>query len=455
MPRYAFWIMLAALAAHGCSSDTPNTAADQSVIPGIGDGEEPGSAHGAAAESGGKSSVATSAPTTTTAASPAPSTPAMTSAPAAARPAASSAPGPASGATPGSAPTDASPSAAPAASSAATPVIGTATSAGAPASPSGSAASESKSSDKPSEAGHNTAPAPGTLTAGTWDDNRNFDRFTKYRESLKRDQISGVLPSTDDEHKAAHDEFAKTSSARQTLDIALMIDTTGSMGDELSYLQSEFLALSKAIEEKYPNSQQRWALVAYRDTSDEYVTRWFDFRDDANDFRDKLGMQSAGGGGDFPEAPDAALAALTQLAWRTTSDTARLAFWVADAPHHSDKAQAMLDAIRDTHDLGVHLYPVASSGVDDLTERTMREAAQLTGGRYLFLTDDSGVGLAHKEPSIPCYFVTHLDRAILRMVDIEVTGKYSEPASDDVIRTTGSPKDGTCQLESGEQVSVF
>jgi hypothetical protein len=419
-------------------------------MPGIGDGEEPGSAHGAAAELGAKSSVAT-APTTTAAASRAPSAPAMTSAPAAATPAVSSAPAPGGSATPGSAPSDASPSAAPAAP----PVTGTASSASAPASPSGSAPSESKSIDKPSDGGSNPAPAPGTLTAGTWDDNRNFDRFTKYRESLKRDQISGVLPSTDDEHKAAHDEFAKTPSARQTLDVALMIDTTGSMGDELSYLQSEFLALSKAIEEKYPNSQQRWALVAYRDTSDEYVTRWFDFRDDANDFRDKLGMQSAGGGGDFPEAPDAAIAALTQLAWRTSSDTARLAFWVADAPHHSDKAQAMLDAIRDAHDIGVHLYPVASSGVDDLTELTMREAAQLTGGRYLFLTDDSGVGLAHKEPSIPCYFVTHLDRAILRMVDIEVTGKYSEPASDDVIRATGSPKDGTCQLESGEQVSVF
>ena len=50
----------------------------------------------------------------------------------------------------------------------------------------------------------------------------------------------------------------------------------------------------------------------------------------------------------------------------------------------------------------------------------MRSAAQLTGGRYLFLTDDSGVGGEHKEPNIPCYFVTRLDHAILRMVDIEM-----------------------------------
>ncbi len=62
--------------------------------------------------------------------------------------------------------------------------------------------------------------------------------------------------------------------------------------------------------------------------------------------------------------------------------------------------------MRAARSLDVHIYPVASSGVDELTELTMRSAAQLTGGRYLFLTDDSGVGGAHMEPSIPCYFVT-------------------------------------------------
>jgi hypothetical protein len=81
----------------------------------------------------------------------------------------------------------------------------------------------------------------------------------------------------------------------------------------------------------------------------------------------------------------------------------------------------MADALRDTHDVGVHIYAVAASGVDELTEDTMRSAAELTGGRYLFLTNDSGVGGAHKEPEIPCYFATHLDDAILRMVDIELT----------------------------------
>jgi len=44
----------------------------------------------------------------------------------------------------------------------------------------------------------------------------------------------------------------------------------------------------------------------------------------------------------------------------------------------------------------------------------MRSAAEITGGRYLFLTDDSGVGGPHKTPEIPCYFVTKLARALVR-----------------------------------------
>ena len=58
---------------------------------------------------------------------------------------------------------------------------------------------------------------------------------------------------------------------------------------------------------------------------------------------------------------------------------------------------------------GIHLYPVAASGIDDLAEFTMRTAAEVTGGRYLFLTNDSGIGGSHAEPHIPCYYVTTLE----------------------------------------------
>ncbi|AUX30801.1 MULTISPECIES: vWA domain-containing protein [Sorangium] len=296
---------------------------------------------------------------------------------------------------------------------------------------------------------------PGTLTAGVWDDNRNFDFFLSYRSTLYAQQLPGFLPFTEADHQAAHSLFAAPPGPKETLDVSLIIDTTGSMGDEITYLQTEFIALSESIFAKYPNAAQRWSLVVYKDTEDDYIVRWFDFRADPDEFQQKLAEQAAGGGGDFPEAPDVALSKAADLAWRTGNDTARLAFWVADAPHHDSNAGAMAEGIRALKDLGVHVYPVASSGVDELTEITMRSAAQLTGGRYLFLTDDSGVGGAHKEPTIPCYYVTKLDRAILRMVDIELSGVYREPEPSEILRTGGDPEDGACELSSGSEVLAY
>lgn len=296
--------------------------------------------------------------------------------------------------------------------------------------------------------------APGTLTAGTWDDNRNLERFLDYRDELHQQKMSGLLDFSAAEHEAARDLFEQRAP-HVTLDVSLVIDTTGSMGDELSYLQTEFVAISSAIEAKYPDAEQRWSLVLYKDEGDQYVTRWFDFRSDALEFRGRLAEQSASGGGDFPEAPDAAFEILNQLAWRSDPSTARLAFWVADAPHHAENAAALQTGIEGAMGQDIHIYPVASSGIDELTELTMRSAAQLTGGRYLFLTDDSGVGNSHKEPSIPCYFVTQLDAAILRMVDVEMTGTYREPTPDELVRASGDPHDGTCTLASGQPAFAF
>jgi hypothetical protein len=295
---------------------------------------------------------------------------------------------------------------------------------------------------------------PGTLTAGAWDDSKNLDRFLEYRSELEGEQIAGMPLFEEQAHRDAAARAAEPT-AHATLDIALVIDTTGSMGDELAYLQSEFDALSSSIELQYPQAEQRWALVVYRDDGDEYVTRSFDFEAAGSGFRDRLRAQSAGGGGDYPEAADAGLAAMNQLAWRSDPATARLAFWVGDAPHHVEQAAALAAAVEVAASQDVHVYPVASSGVDELTEYSMRSAAQLTLGRYLFLTDDSGVGGEHKEPTIPCYFVTRLDAAILRMVDIELSGVYHEPAAADVIRAGGDPADGACRLESGQTVFAF
>jgi hypothetical protein len=301
-------------------------------------------------------------------------------------------------------------------------------------------------------------PPPNLLTAGVWDDSLNYDFFGKYIASHQG--IAGDPGFTTGDYDGSLAMFAQRAP-HAVVDAALVIDTTGSMADELSYLTSEFASISAAVSADYPGAEQRWALVVYRDTpdtdpGDEYVVRSFDFTSDLAAFAATVGAQTANNGGDYPESPEKGLDALPQLSWRTGASVAKIAFWVGDAPHHDYRAAAMKQAILDVRGAGVHLYPVSASGTDDLLELTMRSAAEMTGGRYLFLTDDSGIGDTHKIPEIPCYFVTKLSKALVRVVSMELAGDYIGPDPADVIRTSGDPSpDGTCQTQDGQTVHIF
>ncbi|MDB4936532.1 MAG: hypothetical protein JWP87_3504 [Labilithrix sp.] len=292
----------------------------------------------------------------------------------------------------------------------------------------------------------------GQLTAGVWDDNLNYEFFGQYL--LQSKSAAGASMFTQADRDAAHLRAAQ-QSAKTELDVALVLDTTSSMGDEIKYLQAEFDAIATTIKTKFPQATPRFGLVVYRDLTDEYVTKNVPFTTDVNAFRTSLAAQSAAGGGDIPEAVPEGLTAGAALDWRTTADVARVMFWVADAPQHPGEEQAVNAAVTTAVQKGIHVYPVASSGVDPNAELTMRATAQITNGRYVFLTDDSGIGNTHAEPHIPCYVVTKLQGAMVRMVESEMIGHRAEPAPAEVIRTVGSPVDGKCTLQNKTDVVLY
>ncbi len=222
----------------------------------------------------------------------------------------------------------------------------------------------------------------------------------------------------------------------KNLDLAIVLDTTGSMGDELKHLNAEIRGISQAIAQKFPEVKQRFSLVLYRDDGDEYVVRRFDFTDSLETFHKNLSAQSAGGGGDYPEAMHKALEETQQLRWQE-KDTARVLFLVGDAPPHAQHMNRTLAAVNHLRKKGVALYPVACSGYDDPTELVMRSSALLTGSQFLFLTDDSGVGNAHGEPKIPYYQVERLERLMIRMIASELSGQHIQANPTDIIRTVG------------------
>ena len=186
---------------------------------------------------------------------------------------------------------------------------------------------------------------------------------------------------------------------RPVLEIGLMIDATGSMGDEMSYLQAELRDIIGRVQPLGAPFDVRIAVVYYRDRGDEFVTRVQPFTDDVDATVAFLSGTQAGGGGDFPEEMNAAFRETMQLGW-SEEPAARMLFVVADAPPHeyADATYTYHDALADASRRGIAIFPLASSGIDRPTEYLMRAMAVATGGKYIFLTDHSGIGNPHLTP---------------------------------------------------------
>ena len=228
------------------------------------------------------------------------------------------------------------------------------------------------------------------------------------------------------------------------LDLAFVVDTTGSMGDELEWLTRELRGIVRAAQRSAPGVSVRYGLVVYRDNGDEYVVRNFGFTNRQSQMVAWLRQQQANGGGDYPEAAAAALQAGASLDWRRGKGE-RLMFHIADAPPHNRDARAYLAAARQAAKNGVQVFGLGASGVAAESEYLMRQAAVQTNGRYLFLTDDSGVGNGHAEPTISCYRVTKLNNLVVRVLRSELSGHRQEAPASAVIRSVGSYRNGVCR----------
>lgn len=206
---------------------------------------------------------------------------------------------------------------------------------------------------------------------------------------------------------------------KQAIDILFAVDATGSMGDEISYLQAELNDIIKRVKENNQGMGINLGSVFYRDNNDEYLVTASPFSPDIDKTIDFINKQSAAGGGDMPEAVDAALmTAVNEFNWSENA-VSKLMFLILDAPPHSDpEAIGRLKELTARAALeGIRIIPVACSGVDKPTEFILRSIALATNGTYVFLTDDSGVGGAHIEPSTDNYDVEKLNDLFIRLIE--------------------------------------
>ncbi len=209
------------------------------------------------------------------------------------------------------------------------------------------------------------------------------------------------------------------------LDILFLIDATGSMADEINQLKENIRAIAAQIDALPSQPNVRFAMVAYRDRGDAFLTQVTDFTPDVTEFAAELAQLNADGGGDYPEDLNQAFSeAVHEPEWRV-SETVSLIFLVADAPPHLDYGQQNHYAAEMTQAAarGVKVYPIASSGLDSQGEYIFRQLAQFTGGRFIFLTYGAeGPGSTGTETTfdVADYTVSSLDALVVRIVEEEL-----------------------------------
>lgn len=211
------------------------------------------------------------------------------------------------------------------------------------------------------------------------------------------------------------------------IDVAFLLDATGSMGDEIDRLKANMVSVAEQIAALPGSPDVRFAMTVYRDHGDLFVTRTFDFTGDVAAFTAGLREVTADGGGDWPEALEEGLHdVLTVPTWRG-DDTVKLVFLVADAPPHvGGEGPSYVDDVQAAAGAGVKVFPIASSGLadDPQGEYVFRQLAQVTMGRFVFLTygaDGSSPGDStahHVEPD--AYSVLPLDELVVRLVTDEL-----------------------------------
>lgn len=243
---------------------------------------------------------------------------------------------------------------------------------------------------------------------------------TLLRLKVNEQWVSTAAISETQVNRIALDETLP--SPTNLVQIAFMVDATGSMGDELEFLKMDLKKVINEVQKTNTQLKISTATVFYRDEGDEYVVKHSPFTEDINQTIEFISQQRADGGGDFPEAVDKALVQLNQLQWQPEART-RIAFLVLDAPPHNKPAviSSIQYSVKTAAASGIKLIPVVASGIDKTTEFLMRFIAMYTNGTYVFITDHSGIGNKHLEPSVGEYQVEKLSDLMIRLIK-----KYSE-----------------------------
>ncbi|MGV8121782.1 MAG: VWA domain-containing protein [Candidatus Xenobiia bacterium LiM19] len=191
------------------------------------------------------------------------------------------------------------------------------------------------------------------------------------------------------ERFSGHNGVPFPASGAPKIDVVFVVDSTGSMADEIQVIQEKIKEMMAKIRSGQPVPEVRFGLVAYRDRGDDYVCKKYDLTSDIQVFQQYVSTLKADGGGDTKEAVNEALStALNEIAWDKDPAARKLIFLIGDAGPHMDYSNG-LDYHKEAEaarNMGIRIHTLGCSGIEEDGEPEFRQIAEETGGSFDYLT---------------------------------------------------------------------
>ena len=231
---------------------------------------------------------------------------------------------------------------------------------------------------------------------------------------------------------AASVTIANAAVSRPRVEVAFVLDSTGSMGGLIEGAKQKIWSIANAIIGRSPTPEVRIGLVSYRDRGDEYITRLFDLTDDIDAVFGSLQSFRADGGGDDLESVNQALnEAVTRMSWSKDPEVLKVVFLVGDYPPHMDYRGDVKyrDTCREAVRRLIVINTVQCGGVPETTP-VWQEIARLAEGTYVALAQDGNMqAVATPYDGEIAKLSAELGRTLIAYGKLEVQAEVREKAA--------------------------
>ena len=225
--------------------------------------------------------------------------------------------------------------------------------------------------------------------------------------------------------------YVPSENEQVQLDIVFVIDSTGSMHDEIRTVKEELINIMDRINSGQPRPDVRVGVVTYRDypaQQNEYLTKTQELTYDLDEVEDFIRKIETRGGGDYEEAVEVGLSeAINNMKWRGSSHKAILL--IGDAPARerdyqdypnygnypevrpSNTATTVYsydwkDAVEDAHNKNIRIYTASGSGMNEEGIQQWKTIARKTGGSYIKLIyERRAIEEYYEERAIPVEYM--------------------------------------------------